>query len=108
MTIDALQHSRLRPLQWSNSNFIGLFWKRLEDRRPFALGGAFAWATYRGYLSNTKDIDLYVPESKKEIFIEAVSNAGHEDCYDKLASMWMDLSHKRWLHCDTALGNGEL
>ena len=51
----------------------------------FALGGAFAWAAYSGYLRNTKDIDLYVPESKKEIFIAAVKSVGAVDYYDTLA-----------------------
>jgi hypothetical protein len=53
--------------------------------KSFALGGAFAWAAYTGYLRNTKDIDLYVPESQKEIFIEAVTKAGAKDYYDTLA-----------------------
>lgn len=51
----------------------------------FALGGAFAWAAYSGYLRNTKDIDLYVPESKKDIFIDAVKSIGATDYYDTLA-----------------------
>jgi hypothetical protein len=51
----------------------------------FALGGAFAWAAYSGYLRNTKDIDLYVPESKKDLFIAAVKSIGATDYYDTLA-----------------------
>jgi hypothetical protein len=52
---------------------------------PFALGGAFAWAAYTGYLRNTKDIDLYVPESKKDLFVAAVKSIGAVDYYDTLA-----------------------
>ncbi len=53
--------------------------------RPFALGGAMAWAAYCGYYRNTKDLDLYVPERHKQDFIDAVTGIGARDYYDTLA-----------------------
>ena len=52
---------------------------------PFALGGAFAFAAYTGVLRNTKDIDLYIQQEAKEIFIGAVTRAGASDYFETLA-----------------------
>jgi hypothetical protein len=53
--------------------------------KPFALGGALAWATYCGHYRNTKDIDLYVPLESKKDFIDAVTKVGATDYYSTLA-----------------------
>src|SRR4051812_32433664 len=86
---------RVPEAQWA-------FYDRVLDAAretgiPFALGGAFAWATYTGYLRNTKDIDLYVPESSKGIFIEAVRGTGATDYYDVLPydRGWIYRSHHK-------------
>jgi hypothetical protein len=55
-----------------------------ETGRPFAIGGAMAWATYSGYYRNTKDIDLYIPERDKQIFIDAVTKIGTKDYFETL------------------------
>ncbi|MFI5200972.1 MAG: hypothetical protein ACHQNE_01115 [Candidatus Kapaibacterium sp.] len=52
--------------------------------KPFALGGALAWATYCGHYRNTKDIDLYVPLESKQDFIDAVTTIGAADYYNTL------------------------
>lgn len=43
---------------------------------PFALGGAFALATYTGQWRNTKDIDLYVEPSMKERTVQILLDEG--------------------------------
>jgi hypothetical protein len=54
-------------------------------RVDFALGGAFALATYTGQWRNTKDIDLYVRPADKERAIDVlVQKGGLTDYYDKL------------------------
>ncbi len=55
-----------------------------ETGKPFALGGALAWAVYCGHYRNSKDIDLYVPVELKEHFIDAVTKVGASDYYDTL------------------------
>jgi hypothetical protein len=49
---------------------------------PFALGGAFAVATYTGYWRNTKDLDLYVLPQYREQMIEVLSASGLADYYE--------------------------
>jgi hypothetical protein len=51
---------------------------------PFLLGGAFGLAAYTGRWRNTKDIDFYVLPEHREPLIEALTNAGFVDYYDKL------------------------
>jgi hypothetical protein len=51
---------------------------------PFALGGAFAVATYTGYWRNTKDLDLYVLPEYRERMISILTSAGLADYYDTL------------------------
>jgi hypothetical protein len=54
-----------------------------EEREiPFALGGAFAVATYTGCWRNTKDLDLYVPPEHKDRMIELVTDIGMADYFD--------------------------
>ncbi|SRR5579883_989519 len=65
---------------------------------PFALGGAFAWATYTSYLRNTKDIDLYVPKDLRHDFIHAVTSIGAIDYYDFLGY------DRRWIYRSTRDG----
>ena len=50
--------------------------------KPFAIGGALAFATYCGYYRNTKDLDLYVPSESRQDFIDAVTQIGATDYYD--------------------------
>jgi hypothetical protein len=49
---------------------------------PFALGGAFAVATYTGYWRNTKDLDLYVLPQYRERMLEVLGSTGMRDLYD--------------------------
>lgn len=49
----------------------------------FALGGAFAVATYTGSWRNTKDLDLYVPPAEKDKMIEVLATLGFKDYYDE-------------------------
>jgi hypothetical protein len=51
---------------------------------PFALGGAFAVATYTGCWRNTKDLDLYVLPEHKDQMIAALTDLGFEDYFDTL------------------------
>jgi len=50
---------------------------------PFALGGAFAVATYTGFWRNTKDLDLYVLPQYRESMIEVMDDVGLSDYYDE-------------------------
>lgn len=50
---------------------------------PFALGGAFAVATYTGCWRNTKDLDLYVLPEHRERMIAALTDLGFTDYFDK-------------------------
>lgn len=49
---------------------------------PFALGGAFAAATYTGCWRNTKDLDLYVPPEHKDQLIQLTRDLGMVDYFD--------------------------
>lgn len=55
----------------------------IRRRIPFALGGAFAVATYTGYWRNTKDLDLYVLPEYRERMIAAVHALGLTDYFDE-------------------------
>ena len=52
---------------------------------PFALGGAFAVATYTGCWRNTKDLDLYVLPEHRERTIAALTDLGFGDYFDTKA-----------------------
>lgn len=49
---------------------------------PFALGGAFAVATYTGFWRDTKDLDLYVLPQYRDRMIEVMNDLGLRDYYD--------------------------
>lgn len=49
---------------------------------PFALGGAFALATYTGFWRNTKDIDLYVLPEHRDAMIEVLNRRGFSDLFE--------------------------
>ena len=49
---------------------------------PFAVGGAFAVATYTGYWRNTKDLDLYVLPQDRDRMLDVVRSLGLHDYYD--------------------------
>ena len=53
-------------------------------KRPFLLAGAFGLAAYTGRWRNTKDIDFYVLPEDRQPLIDALTNAGFVDYYDKL------------------------
>jgi hypothetical protein len=50
---------------------------------PFAIGGAFAVASYTGYWRNTKDLDIYVLPEHRERMIAALTSLGLTDFYEK-------------------------
>lgn len=49
----------------------------------FALGGAFAVATYTGHWRNTKDLDLYVEPSCRPVMVQLLSSLGLEDLHER-------------------------
>ena len=51
---------------------------------PFALGGAFALATYTGRWRNTKDLDLYVRPRDRETMKTVLSLNAFRDYYEEL------------------------
>jgi hypothetical protein len=51
---------------------------------PFALGGAFALATYTGRWRNTKDLDLYVRPEDRDSLIQVLNDLGFDDYYEQL------------------------
>lgn len=51
---------------------------------PFALGGAFAVASYTGCWRNTKDLDVYVLAEHREKMLEVLVACGLEDYYSRL------------------------
>ena len=48
-------------------------------QRPFMLAGAFSLASYTGRWRNTKDIDFYILPEDRDVFVEALTNAGFQD-----------------------------
>ena len=56
---------------------------------PFALGGAFAVATYTGSWRNTKDLDLYVLPQHRDRMIDVLSRQG-------LTDLFADKPYDRW------------
>ena len=56
-----------------------------DTGKPFAIGGAFAWAAYTGIIRNTKDIDFYIEPKSKDLFISAITRVGATDYYETLA-----------------------
>jgi hypothetical protein len=50
----------------------------------FAIGGAFATASYTGQLRNTKDLDLYLLPADLDAMKRAMSLAGLQDYYEQL------------------------
>jgi hypothetical protein len=70
-----------------------------EREIPFALGGAFAVATYTGCWRNTKDLDLYVPPEHKDRMIQLTRDLGMVDYFDtKEYDRW-------WIYRATRDGN---
>jgi len=55
-----------------------------KARIPFAVGGAFAVATYTGTWRDTKDLDLYVLPEYRERMIEMLTGLGLTDYYEKV------------------------
>lgn len=63
---------------------------------PFALGGAFAVATYTGRWRNTKDLDMYILPEHRETMIETLSELGLADYYaqEPYERHWIYRSHQ--------------
>jgi putative nucleotidyltransferase-like protein len=51
---------------------------------PFAVGGAFALASWTGSFRDTKDFDLFVLPRDREAMIAALGRAGLRDYYERL------------------------
>lgn len=51
---------------------------------PYALGGAFGLATYSGRWRDSKDMDIHVLPRDHEQLIEAITQLGLTDYYDRL------------------------
>jgi hypothetical protein len=64
----------------------------------FLLGGGFALATYIGRWRNTKDIDLYILQADRDKAVEALTKAGFEDYFSKLAY------DRKWIYRSTRDG----
>ena len=64
---------------------------------PFALGGAFALATYTGRWRNTKDLDLYVAPESRDSLVRVLADLGLEDYYEELPydRQWIYRSHRQ-------------
>ena len=77
-TIKGLE--RVSEDQWAFYDDVLAAARRTD--KPFAIGGALAFATYCGHFRNTKDLDLYVPVESKQDFIDAVTRIGAADYYD--------------------------
>ena len=62
----------------------------------FALGGAFAVASYTGYWRNTKDLDLYVLPQDRDRMAEMLGGLGLTDYYSKVPydRWWIYRAHK--------------
>ncbi len=67
-----------------------------ERETPFAVGGAFAVATFTGFWRNTKDLDLYVLPQNREKMIGVLAEAGLTDMYEKLPydRWWIYRGHR--------------
>ena len=50
----------------------------------FALGGAFATATYTGQWRNTKDLDFFILPEQRDAFVDLLADLGMHDFYDEL------------------------
>lgn len=70
---------------------------------PFALGGAFAVATYTGCWRNTKDLDLYVLPEDRDRMIEALGELGFRDYFEVKGydRWWIYRSHREGTIVDT-------
>jgi len=84
-----------------------------EARRrnvPFALGGAFATASYTGRWRNTKDIDLYILPRDREAMIAVVGDLGLRDYFEEKPydRAWIYRAHCGGTIVDTiwAMANG--
>lgn len=59
---------------------------------PFALGGAFGYATYTGDWRNTKDLDLFVVPEDRHAMIDILFSEGLDDYYPRARY------DRRWLY----------
>lgn len=85
-----LRHSRLE-VRWASaiteeswsiySDAMHLFRKAGVD---FMLGGGFALATFTGRWRDTKDIDFYIHPQDRPKVVQALTEAGYTDYFDRL------------------------
>ncbi|MBA3944077.1 MAG: nucleotidyltransferase [Herpetosiphonaceae bacterium] len=69
---------------------------------PFALGGAFALATYTGHWRNTKDLDLFILPESRDDFVDTLTHSGLSDYYDQLEydRSWIYRAHREEIIVD--------
>jgi hypothetical protein len=70
---------QIPPAEWAV--YEEVLDEALRRNIPFALGGAFAVATYTGCWRNTKDLDLYVLPDHKDRMITMVGELGLVDYF---------------------------
>jgi hypothetical protein len=73
---------------------------------PFALGGAFAVATYTGRWRNTKDLDIYLRPGDRGPAIVVTQEAGLEDLFDRQPYVldWIYRAHRGEIIVDLIWG----
>jgi len=87
--VKAAPFKDIHPADWSGQ-LPDSQWKIYEavmdaaalEGIPFALGGAFALATYTGRWRNTKDLDLYILPCYRDRIIELTTRLGLADYFD--------------------------
>ncbi|MFN3326319.1 MAG: hypothetical protein ACK5AZ_22715 [Bryobacteraceae bacterium] len=80
--VDADWADRIPDPQWET--YRRVLHEVARVGRPFALGGAFALATYTNTWRDTKDLDLYVLPGDRDPMVEALERAGLSDLFEKL------------------------
>lgn len=84
------------PKQWAIYDAVI---RGAQDRGiPFALGGAFAVASYIGGWRNSKDIDLYILPKYRKRMVALLSDLGLADYYEKLPY------DRKWIYRSTTDG----
>lgn len=55
----------------------------LKEGVRFSLGGGFAYSTYTHRWRNTKDMDVYLRPTDRQVMVDLVTRAGFEDYFDR-------------------------
>ena len=94
--------------QWSV--YLNVIHEARRRNVPFALGGAFATASYTGFWRNTKDLDLYVLPRDRDAMVALVGDVGLRDYFDEKPydRAWIYRAHRGDIIVDTiwAMANG--